>query len=316
MDITYLLWLQEWRITTHDALTPFLEGLSLVAVFYLVFLPTFIYWCVSKRKGLFILGAMYICQAWTVIIKSTACVYRPWVKDPRIIPAGNAIHTATGYSFPSGHSTFAATMYGGAAVCFWNERRMRWFAVLCIAAALLTGFSRNYLGVHTPQDVFVGLGLGVVALWFQWKLMAYLDKHPEKENLFLVTGILFAVVALIYTTFKSYPQDYVNGKLLVSPQKMITDGFKDYSALIAFCVARFIDKKWLHFESTGCTLKGVLVSLTGLIPLYFLIAYLKKPLVTLMGPNGGVATWACVTVFYIMLLYPLVLKWVCPPKAK
>ena len=35
---------------------------------------------------------------------------------------------------------------------------------LLLVCVLLTGFSRNFLGVHTPQDVLVGLTEGIVMI--------------------------------------------------------------------------------------------------------------------------------------------------------
>ena len=53
MDIDILLILQEFRNSIGDALTPFLEWLSLFAVTYLPAVPAFLYWAVNKKKGLF-----------------------------------------------------------------------------------------------------------------------------------------------------------------------------------------------------------------------------------------------------------------------
>lgn len=68
--------------------------------------------CVSVcRKRLFMLYYVeHLC------LKVTVCAYRPWVRDARIVPHGNSIITATGYSFPSGHTMNAATVFGGGAV--------------------------------------------------------------------------------------------------------------------------------------------------------------------------------------------------------
>ena len=49
-------------------------------------------------------------------LKVTVCAYRPWIRDARILPYGDSINTATGYSFPSGHTMNAATVFGGGAV--------------------------------------------------------------------------------------------------------------------------------------------------------------------------------------------------------
>ena len=43
----------------------------------------------------------------------------------------------------------AAAIYGGSAVAL----RQKWLYVLAGLAILITALSRNYLGVHTPQNV-------------------------------------------------------------------------------------------------------------------------------------------------------------------
>ena len=160
MDIEYLLFLQNWRNATNNMLTPFMEWISLFAVTYLILIPIFVYWCLDKKKGLYVLASYGMGIALNAVVKLTACIYRPWIRDARVLPAGDAITTATGYSFPSGHSSTASLIYGGLAVVSWNPKKTRIFAVIAIICMLITGFSRNYLGVHTPQDVCVGLTLG------------------------------------------------------------------------------------------------------------------------------------------------------------
>lgn len=312
MDISYLLFLQDFRNSIADAWTPFLEGVSLFAITYLLLFPVFIYWCMDKRKGLYIIASLNVSMGVNALIKLMACAYRPWIRDPRILPAGNSIETATGYSFPSGHTTIATPIYGGMAVGFWDKRSTRWFSVLCVLAILITGFSRNYLGVHTPQDVGVGLILGVVTLWSMWKLFAYLEKHPEKEDYFLLGGVIFSALAIAYITFKSYPMDYVDGKLLVDPLVMMKDGYRDIGSIGAFCVARYIEKRWIGFKATGFTLKGVALCVVGLIVAGVIFVCLKKPVVAVLGPHwGGLVSQAFVIIF-VVALWPWVLKLAAP----
>lgn len=312
MDMSYLLFLQDFRNSIADAWTPFLEGTSLFAVTYLLLLPVFIYWCVDKRKGLFTLAALNLCLAINALIKLTACVYRPWIKDARILPAGNAINTATGYSFPSGHTSTAVPVYGGMAVEFWDKKSTKWLSVLCVAAILVTGFSRNYLGVHTPQDVLMAMVEGVFSLWIVWKILAYVDKHPEKEDYFLLGGFILCVLGILYITFKPYPMDYIDGKLLVDPHRMMNDGYKDIGTLGAFCVGRYIEKRWIGFKVTGWTVKGILTGVVGLVLLGVMIANLQKPVVSVLGPHWGRLVTQSVIVTYCVALWPWVLKWVGP----
>ena len=81
--------------------------------------------------------------------------------------------------------------------------------------------------------------------------VSYLGRHPEKENLFLLISFAVGWLEIICITFKPYPMDYVNGVLLVDPQRMMNDGYGDICLLIAFPVARYIEKTWIRFRPAG-----------------------------------------------------------------
>ena len=231
MDINYLLWLQNFRNSINDAWTPFMEWVSMFSTTYLILIPVFLYWNWDKRKSLYTLVSYYLCCGFNAIVKLTVCAYRPWIRDARVHPAGDAITTATGYSFPSGHTVTAGPIYGGLAVVSWSWKKF--VSVILGIFLLLTAFSRNYLGVHTPQDVFVGICESVFWLIIVAKIFTYLDEHPEKENLLLLICFIVGWLGIAYITFKPYPMDYVDGKLLVDPQKMMNDGYGDICLLIS-----------------------------------------------------------------------------------
>lgn len=306
MDIQYLLFLQEFRQNINDFLTPFMELISLFAVTYLIMIPVFVYWAIDKKKGLYVLVSYYLCCGVNAMVKLTACIYRPWIRDPRVLPAGDAIRTATGYSFPSGHTATAGPIYGGLAVSVWKKSKI--VAFICVLALLVTGFSRNYLGVHTPQDVVVAMLESIIALYAVAKIFAYLKEHPEKENIFLIASFIIGWLGIIYITFKPYPMDYVDGKLLVDPQRMMNDGYGDICMLIAYPVARFIEKTWIKFQSTGIKNARVIVSIIGLVPLWFMIKYLRTPLDDMLGSHWGHFTSTFIVIMYCVAIYPLVIK--------
>ena len=305
MDIQYLLFLQNFRNGINDALTPFMEMISLFAVTYLIIIPALVYWCVDKRSGLYTMASYTTCVAVNAVVKLTACVYRPWIRDSRIQPAGDAIQTATGYSFPSGHTTTATPIYGSLAVSAWKV--IRWISVFCIALILITGFSRNYLGVHTPQDVIVGLTEGVLILWGMSKLFSYLIEHSDRENIFLAIGVLLGIAALIYISVKHYPMDYVDGKLLVDPQKMMRDGYGDIGMLIAFCAGRFIEKTWIQFKPT-CSKRNVAAGLVGAVIAFCLIEMLGDPMKALFGLHWGRFAQSAILILFIVTIWPAVMK--------
>ena len=309
MDIQYLLFLQNFRSNINDALTPFMEWASMFATTYLILFAIFYYWNVDKKKGLYALVSYYFCMFLTPVIKLTACVYRPWIRDARILPAGDSIKTATGYSFPSGHTSTAAPLAGGMAINLWESKKTRAFSVLFVLFILLTAFSRNYLGVHTPQDVCVGLLISVLSLFLAAKLFAYLDEHPEKENWFLLGGFVACCLALVYITFKPYPMDYNEaGKLIVDPQKMMNDGYGDLGKVMGFIIARFVEKTWIRFKPLEKGWVSVVVCLFGLIPLVLMKQYLRPVLTNAFGSHWGKLLFSVVHDFYYIALFPIVLK--------
>ncbi len=309
MDIQYLLWLQDFRNSINDAWTPFMEWVSMFAVTYLIMIPVFYYWNVDKKKGLYTLVSYYFCMVITPLVKLTACIYRPWIRDSRILPAGDAITTATGYSFPSGHTSTAAPLAGGMAVCTWDNKKTRWLSVLFVLFVILTAFSRNYLGVHTPQDVLVGLLVSVFSLFMTAKLFKYLDKNPEKENILLLVGFLFCCAAIAYITFKPYPTTLNDaGELIVDPKKMMIDGYGDIGKMMGFIVARYVEKTWIRFKPTGTTVKGVVVCLIALIPMWLLKKYFSPVMVQWLGSHWGKLFFAMIYAFYYIALVPLILR--------
>jgi undecaprenyl-diphosphatase len=89
------------------------------------------------------------------------------VERPR--PDISRVVEVSGFGFPSGHATSAATV--AAALLVWTiavgPKKARPYAwVAAVTFALLVGASRVYLGVHWPTDILGGfvLGAGWVAI--------------------------------------------------------------------------------------------------------------------------------------------------------
>ena len=306
MDIEYLLWLQGLREASGNIFTPFLLGLSNVAYTWLLFVPVFIYWCISKNNGLFLLASVAVSRFINGFIKPTVCAYRPFVRDSRIIPIGHA----TGYSFPSGHTMWATPICGGLIILHRKKSALVW---LCVVMIILTAFSRNYLGVHTPQDVVIGTLLGVLAICITAKVWKHLDSPAV-----IVAALVLCAIEIAYIELKPYPMDYVDGKLLVDPVKMMNDSFHGTGLLVGFLIGRYVERKYINFSVTGLTFKGIVLALIGFVPYYFMVftfasAYpeIWEALTSIFTAHGGRFVLGFTQMFYVLALWPSVIKFCC-----
>jgi len=83
----------------------------------------------------------------------------------------------TGPSYPSGHAMMATSVLFVVAYLLRRERGWQWPYVAAIIFGLLTIYSRLYLGVHWPTDVFSGTVLGTI--WLATLLRA-MDAHNDE----------------------------------------------------------------------------------------------------------------------------------------
>ena len=95
-------------------------------------------------------------------------------------PRPEVIFARLGYSFPSGHSFFAVTLYG--MMAYWLTRdapARRGVWVPTVLLIVLIGFSRIYLGVHYASDVLAGFCVGLPWLWACLALPTAFDRRKS-----------------------------------------------------------------------------------------------------------------------------------------
>lgn len=300
MDIEYLLFLQDLRGATggiFDALMAYIttygEELSTMMIVAAV------YWCVDKKQGAYTMFAWGAGVVLNGLLKVTACVYRPWIRDSRIMPVDGAKTTATGYSFPSGHTTNATAVFGSIAL---NEKITKPLRVMMVAMVLLVGFSRNYLGVHTPQDVIVGCGATAAVLFFVRWLLEKVEERRGLDTIVLIAGILVNIGVVVYASTKSYPIDYdADGKLIVDPVKMAIDTYKGCGFSMAVLISWFVDRRWLKYQPEGPALDRAACYVAGILG-YFVVLYVVIPL--LPANILGYVSDRFVRLVYVMLVVP------------
>ncbi len=251
MDIEILLWLQALR----EMLGPLTEELFVIisaigAGAFSLLLPCVFFWVIDRKTGLIILVNFAAGNLVNALIKMTACVYRPWVRDSRIRPAARALPHARGYSFPSGHSQASASEWLSAGWIFRNRRK--WILPLSVVSVWLVMFSRCYLGCHTPQDVIAGFLISIPLLFAGFWVVDAAEKGKLKQ--ILTAAVIIAVLAAVYFECKEYPMDYVNGVLAVDPEIMKENAFEAVGYFLGIFSGWYMEETYVH-SSCECAEK-------------------------------------------------------------
>lgn len=306
MDIEFLLFLQNVRELTGGIFNDFFSFVTKFGETAVLILPlAAIYWCLDKNTGSFIFFSFYTSRVINGFLKITACVYRPWVRDVRIQPVPEAQVEATGYSFPSGHTANATSVFGSLAAKKECSRLLR---ILFIAVILLIGFSRNYLGVHTPQDVVVSLVLGSLSVFISSKVFALVGKLPKADIIVCLCGSVICIVLIAYAAFKSYPMNYdTEGSLIVDPSKMAVDSYKNAGMGLGLYIGWLLERRFIRFSTDGTwqekTSRFIVCTLC-----YLLINESVCPLLQSAAGGGmGAALSKFVSTIYVIAGAPLII---------
>ena len=303
MDMDILLGLQSFRNGGGAFLNDFLSKMTFLGELNTaIVIMAVLYWAVSKELGTYLLMGWSGNRLVNGVLKVTVCAYRPWIRDARIIPYGNSMTTATGYSFPSGHSMNASTVFGGGMVRKDMPAALR---VILGIILLLVGFSRLYLGVHTPQDVLVGFLAGCLVMWLTVRLMRWVEAHPEKDWLVVCIGLGLAAAVAVYAAVKGYPADYdAEGKLIVDGAKMANDTFKGVGWSAAFLIGWILERRFVGF-ATDIPLTRKLTRAAGGLLGYYTFSLILVPLVKswIPGPAGTIVS-CFIQMFFVSFLFP------------
>ncbi len=307
MDIEFLLFLQNIREATGGIFNDFFSFVTKFGETAVLILPlAAIYWCLDKNMGSFILFSFYTSRVINGFAKITACVYRPWIRDVRIQPVPEAQAAATGYSFPSGHTANAASVFGSLAARKDCGRLLR---IMFIAVILLVGFSRNYLGVHTPQDVVFSLVLGGLSVFITAKVFAQVKKSPKGGIIICLCGCVLCIVLIAYAALKSYPMNYdANGALIVDPSKMAIDSYKNAGMGLGLYIGWLLERRFICFSTEGTWQEKVSRFIICAL-CYLLISQTVCPMIqSAAGSSLGAVLSNFVSTIYVIAGAPLIIR--------
>ena len=305
-QIDFLLFLQNIRIAHFESFNSLFLSITILGELWLPSLIcAIVYWCIDLRAGLYLFSLAGCNVVITHFAKMLACVYRPWILSDKMQPVKEAVAFAKGYSFPSGHSATASSVLGGVA---FLQRHHLIRCVSLILLILLVGFSRLWLGVHTPQDVVFGILTGLTLVFVFNAVINWAEK--DKNRYLYLLGIIdaFAAFALVYVCyFGTYRIDYVNGELLVNPLKQIYAMIVCVGYALGLVNGAFLTRRFFPFNPTDASKKvRVVRGLVGGILLIFLLREVLQPIFFSMM-DFKIAFAAAITIgLSITLVYPLI----------
>ena len=287
--------LEEWmQATFPDGLISAFSQLSIFGeTLIMIIIMGLLYWGLDKEFGKYVGLNILVAIVINPLIKNIFIRRRPYFESEgidlkRLIEpdADKYDIVAQGYSFPSGHSSGSATLYGSLA----RFGKKKWLTVLAFLLPILVGFSRVVVGAHYPTDVICGWALGACVVF----LIPWLrEKMPNDAIFYGVLVVVFAVGFLYCTS-----DDYYTG----------------FGMLLGFAFADPFEKKFVNFKNTKNPLR-IILRVAGGGGLYVVLnSLLKMPFSEEFLEAGTFLSHAvrsgryAIVIFFVIALYPMIFK--------
>ncbi len=197
-----------WRTAWGDSLMVAITALgdTPVTAFVALLAAGWIFWKGDRRMSLGLVAAIAVTALFVVGLKATMQVPRP----------SSLYSGADAFSFPSGHTTFAAALYGILGWIWSRDLERPWQALVIAGTASLVAaiaLSRVYLQAHWPSDVATGLvfGFGITAAF------ALAFRTTDMRKLQIVRLLALSVLAFVTVGAWHVLSSHANGLKMYAP---------------------------------------------------------------------------------------------------
>ncbi|MCY6355902.1 phosphatase PAP2 family protein [Clostridium sp. ZS2-4] len=237
--------IQSFSNPTLDRIAQFITMMGEEAFFIVII--AIIFWDINKkfayRVGFTLISSMVI----NGVIKES-------LKIPRVFGTEGIrvlrIKTATGYSFPSGHTQGTASFW----ISVMSNRKKKWTYILGITIIALVGFSRIYLGVHRPVDIIGGIVIAMIWVYISNKVFDFLEQGGKKSILLLL------IIPMIIGLFVFKGHDY----------------YVAVGTITGFLVGYTIESKYINFNEKASLVGNILKLALGITVVLLIKVVLKK----------------------------------------
>ncbi len=263
-----LYFFEQIRNSFLDALFQTVTFLGEETVFMAV--GMIVFWCIDKFQGYYLLTTGFIGTIVNQFLKILCRIPRPWVKDPNFTIVETAREAATGYSFPSGHTQSSVGLFGG--IARYNKNKV--LRIICICLCVLVPISRMYLGVHTPADVGVSIGIALILIFGAYPLFKKAESEPK--TMYIILSVLFAVslAFLLFVELYSFPAD-IDAHNLLSAQK---NAYTLFGCLAGLIIVYTADLKHTHFQTKAVWWAQIIKAAVGILLVLATKELLRAPL--------------------------------------
>ena len=297
-EVTFQAWLQailpSSLMTVISQFSLFGETMLMIAVLGLF------YWCLDKETGKKIGLNIILVSIWGPMLKNIILRRRPYFDNDSIqiyrpVEPDRDLYSvyAQGYSFPSGHSSGSAVLYGSMA----RYLHKRWLTVLAFLLPFLVGFSRVAVGAHYVTDVLGGWALGAAVIF----LVPWIRSRFTNRTVFFAVVLLVTVPGFFFCDTSDY--------------------FTSMGMLFGYMLAIPFEERFVRFEGTRSLPRIILRVLGGGI-LYIVLNYaLKAPFRSefLESELYAASLVRCgrytIIIFLLLAIYPILFRYTARLKA-
>lgn len=265
------------------------------------------FWCISKHQGYYLLCTGFIGTMANQFLKMLFRVPRPWVKDPDFTIVESAREAASGYSFPSGHTQTSVGLFGGIA----RANRTPWLRISAIALCVLVPLSRMYLGVHTPADVLVSVGVALVLIFVGYPLFKLAAK--SQKAMYIILGALTAisVAYLCFISFYQFPAEVYTKENIHNYESAVKNAYTLLGCMLGFLVVYTVDIKWTKFETDAVWWVQIIKIAGGLAVVLAIKELARFPLDAILPYH--INTWSRLIRYFLVavtggVLWPMTFK--------
>lgn len=253
-----------------------------------------VFWCFDKHEGYYLLCIGFLGTVLNQFLKMVFRIPRPWVKDPSFTIVESAREAATGYSFPSGHTQTSVGMFAG--IGRWNRQRL--LRAVMIVLCILVPLSRMYLGVHTPMDVGVSIGIALLLVFVGYPLFQRAKHTPRLMYGILLTLTALTTAYLCFVCFYTFPESVYLQENIHNLEEAKKNGFTLMGCILGILPVYAADRKWSKFQTHAVWWAQILKALLGIALVLAVKELLKIPLNAILDADS----WARLIRYFLIVI--------------